>query len=394
MVKQFETVSELFEYVRKYDVSSQSSLKDVLQSYKIDSIEINQLFGEIKSGNDFLLLDARSEKENNESSIPFSKNFPVLNNEERHNVGLIYKKYSTDAALKLAMEYADPKAELLGKFLRDNNAEEKRIIIHCWRGGGRSKYLAKMITDLGFAALILTGGMKSYRGAVNEFFGTKPFPYKLLEVSGITGSGKTELLNLMKDEFPVIDLELAARHYSSLFGFVPYKIKNFNPVTNQSAFENNIFGQIISAERKFGKIDYFLVESESKKVGDFIIPQSLFEKINTAQSVKVISSLDRRISRINKDYFEDDLRGIPEMNKILTDKARFFRQEMSNAVYETLLESLNKKDIYTFTRIMMESYYDLKYKDKGKTPLKEIYIDNSAEAVKNFAEFLKSPLNL
>jgi len=392
VVKPFETVRELFDYVRKYDLSSQTPLKYILQSYKIGSIEINQLLEEIKSGNDFILLDARSEKENNESSIPFSNNFPVLINKERHNVGLIYKKYSPDAALKLAMEYADPKAESLGKFLKDNNAKDKRIIVHCWRGGGRSKYLAKMVTDLGYSASILIGGIKSYRRTVNDFFGAKSFPYELLEVSGITGSGKTELLNLMKDIFPVIDLELAARHYSSLFGFVPYKIKNFDEVANQSAFENNIFGQIISAERKFKKIDFFLVESESKKVGDFLIPQTLFDKINSAPSVKVISSLDNRIKRIMKDYFDDDLRGIPDMKKILKDKERFFRQEMSNAVYDTLLESLDKKDVYTFTKIMMESYYDLKYKDKGKTPLTEIHIDNPDKAVKSFSEFLKIPL--
>ena len=381
---------ELFKYVRTFDLNKIPTLKSIIDRYNWTCININDLLEIITTYDDFFLIDTRSEKEFDNSSIPYSVNFPVLSTEERHYVGLIYKTYSEKAALKLALEYAEPKIKSLELFLNNNNAANKNIIINCWRGGGRSSYLAKMICDLGYKPATLHGGFKSYRNKVFEFFSKIEFPFDLIELSGLTGSGKTELIKTVANNFPVIDLELAARHFSSLFGFVPYKIKNFTPVANQSSFENNIFSQIVKNNKYFPNHNTFLIESESKKVGGFTIPKPLYEKLRHAPTIRVECSFDNRIERIVKDYFGDDNEGIPDMEEIFSKSERFFRQQLSNPVYDDLLTKLQSGNVYEFTGIMINKYYDIRYKEKPKNPLLIVNSDNFDAAAKELIEFLKN----
>ncbi|MEO6694068.1 MAG: tRNA 2-selenouridine(34) synthase MnmH [Ignavibacteria bacterium] len=385
---------ELFEFIRTIDNKSIPSIKTILGSYNIETISIEGLFDSLKNLlENVLIIDARSEKEFNESSLHYSKNFPVLNNSERHNVGLIYKKYSQSSALWLAIHYADPKTYELEKFLKANHADKKKIYVYCWRGGGRSGYLSKMISDIGYKPIVLKGGHKSFRRSVTEFFSQKIFPFELLELSGLTGTGKSELLQSVSKDLPVIDLEYSAKHYSSLLGHIPYEIRNFKPVQNQSAFENDIYSQIyfssakvLSNQQNQPLQPAYIIESESKRVGDFEIPKNLFEKLNLAPSVKIISTFENRVKRIVRDYFCDDLRGIEPMKKIFSKKENFFRQQLSNKIYDELIVMLNENKVNEFTTVMMEEYYDKKYKDKGKKHIAEISTDNMTEAKKELTE--------
>lgn len=384
------TPAELFEYIRSIDVSDTPSLKSILGNYEIKKFSAEQILNSIKEIKDStLLIDARSEMEFAETSLPFAKNFPVLKNTERHNTGLIYKKYSQTSALWLAMQYADPKSENLKKFLEENNASEKNIFVYCWRGGGRSSYLSKMIIDLGYNPSVITGGYKAYRKFVNDFFSEKIFPYGLLELSGLTGSGKTELLKSVSDSLPVIDLENAARHYSSLLGQIPYDINNIEPVKNQTAFENNLFSNIYLHFND----STFLIESESKKVGNFEIPASLYDKLIISPTVKIVSSMECRVKRIVRDYFGEDNRGIIPMRNKLMDKQSFFKQQLSNKLFNELIELLDSERVYEFTEIMIKDYYDKRYKDKGKKPIAEISTDNIFTAKVEISDIYKKFLS-
>jgi tRNA 2-selenouridine synthase len=382
-----KNIDELYLYVRTFDLNAIPSLELIIEQYDWDSIDINGLLEVLTVNNDFLLIDTRSEKEFDNSYIPFAKNFPILSTDERHNAGLIYKTYSKRAALRLALEYAEPKSERLKDFLNKNEADDKKIYIHCWRGGGRSSYLSKMICDLGYKPTILTGGFKSYRNKVFEFFSKQNFPYELIELSGLTGSGKTELIRTVSKIIPALDLELAARHFSSVFGFIPYKIKNYSPVENQSSFENNIYSQFIKNEKYFPKQNTFLIESESRKIGSFLIPEPLNNKLQLAPTIKIVCSLENRINRIVNDYFGIDNKGITEMEKIFKKNDRFFRQHLSNPVYDDLLMKLQNGKVNEFSEIMINKYYDIRYKEKAKTPLLFVNSDNIGPAAKELISF-------
>jgi len=383
----------LFEYVRKFVLDNIPDLNKMLSDYGFSYICIENLLEKISYSKNILILDARSENEYNETRIPLAVSFPVLNNKERHNTGLVYSKYSPLAAVKLAAEYAEPKLPALKKLLSEYNAGSKEIFVYCWRGGGRSKYLAKMIFDCGFKPVILTGGIKSFRKKVVEFF-SKTFEFDLIELNGLTGTGKTELLKEVSAKIPVLDFEKSARHFSSLFGFVPYKIRNFKPVKNQSAFENDVFSQIVLQLPLVNEKKFFLVESESKKVGNFFIPDSIYSKMLETKSINIYRNIEVRINHIINDYFGSENQGLPEMEKIFTEKEKLFRRELSNKVYDSLLHNLKTGDSYLFTKGMILEYYDKKYREKGKSPLTSICSDDIRKAGKELIKFLNRINNL
>ncbi len=385
----FNNDKELFQYLLKSDKTPSISLKNIFEKYDFKYVELNESIRDIFSNDKLLLIDARSEKEFEEAPIPGAMNFPVLRNSERHFTGLAYTKFSQTSAVKLAIDYAEPKIDSLFQFLNQNKASEKRIIVYCWRGGGRSKYLAKMITDLGFKPEIIIGGQKKYRAIANEFFDSNPFPYKLLEISGMTGCGKTDLLNYLKKFHPVIDLEKSALHFSSLFGFVPYKIRGFKSVKNQSAFENRLFGEIMIESLRPDFNNLFLVESESRKIGDFFIPQNFYSAVENAPNIHITSSLENRIKRIRDAYFGDYEKGKEAMIEIFKVKERYFKKELSTKLYYDAMNSLNYDDVNKFIEMMLLFFYDKKYKVKPKIPLLEISSDNIPNASDSIIDFLK-----
>ena len=300
----FDSDKSVYEYVRKYDISKIPTLNSIFSKYEFGTIQIDVLLKKSTSEDNILIIDARSEKEYEETSISGSYNFPVLKNRERQWVGLIYKNYSNLAAVKLAMEFSEPKNKLLVDFLNYHNAKEKN-----------SKYLSKMIEDIGYKVSILEGGIKSFRRKSFEYFNEKVFPYSLIEISGKTGTGKTEVLQELSNTKPIVDLEKAARHFSSLFGYIPYKIRNIEAVKNQSAFENNLYSQILASVYKDNFPGYFLIESESKKVGNFIVPDTLYNKMEIAPTILCECSMEYRVKRIVKDYFGNDNIGLTEIKK-------------------------------------------------------------------------------
>jgi len=388
-IPDFKNDKELFQYLLSSKNAETISLKKIFESYNFKFTELESSVDEIFSSDNILLIDARSEKEFEEDPVPGAINFPVLSNSERHFTGLAYTKFSQSSAVRLAIDYAEPKKEKLLNFLNKNNASEKRIIVYCWRGGGRSKYLSKMINDLGFSTEIISGGQKKYRAIVNDFFKAEIFPYKLIELSGMTGCGKTDLLNFMRKFHPVIDLEKSALHFSSLFGFVPYKIRGFKPVKNQSAFENRLFGEIKKESLRSDFSNLFLTESESRKIGDFFIPHNLYSAIENAPCINITSSIENRIKRIRDAYFGDYEKGKEEMLLIFQNKERYFKKELSTNIYNEAMNSLRNDDVNKFIEIMLISLYDKIYKVKPKKPLLEISSDNLDKAKDEIMNFLK-----
>jgi tRNA 2-selenouridine synthase len=385
----FTNDRELFSYVRQYHLENIKDLSSLIPGYTFEYVSINEVIEKIKKKeSDFIILDARSEKEYQETRVPYALNFPVLSNVERHNVGLVYAKYDPRAALLLAKEYADPKLTELNVFLKKHNPDKKNVYIYCWRGGGRSKYLAKMVMDCGYKVKIIQKGIKSFRQLVNEFNRINPFPYNLIEISGLTGVGKTRIIRSLSNKFPVIDLEYCARHFSSLFGYVPYKIRHQEPVFNQAAFENNIFSEILLNYSLYQQYPFYFIESESKKVGDFLLPENLYYKLLNALSLNIYANIEVRVSFLKEDYFANE-EGKNEMLKIFSEKERFFKQELGGKLYNELYYDLESDRIDSFIEKMLINYYDLKYRRKPKNPLTEVENNLQLSAVDEIISFVK-----
>src|SRR5215218_9840396 len=132
------------------------------------------------------LVDVRTPAEHAHGHIPGATNMPLFSNEERVRVGTTYKQTGREAAILLGFDLTGAK---WSRFIREacGFAPEKKLVVHCWRGGMRSEAMAWALGLYGFEVFVLQGGYKSYRRWVLSQIQE---PWNLRLVGGMTGSGK------------------------------------------------------------------------------------------------------------------------------------------------------------------------------------------------------------
>ena len=126
------------------------------------------------------------------------------------------RKRAKSEAIRLGLSLVGPKmADLVAQ--ADQHAAEGPLEVYCWRGGMRSQSVAWLLQTAGHAVKRWEGGYKAYRGRVlDSWCGDHPW----VVLSGLTGSGKTEILRHMAAHAEVLDLEGLAHHKGSAFGHV------------------------------------------------------------------------------------------------------------------------------------------------------------------------------
>ncbi len=125
---------------------------------KIERFEDYHSFDEI--------IDVRTPAEFAEDHIPGSINCPVLDNEQRIEVGTLYKQTSPFAAKKIGAAYV---AENIARHIRQtfhDRPQGWKPLIVCWRGGQRSGAMTLILRRVGWDAQQLQGGYKDYRRLV------------------------------------------------------------------------------------------------------------------------------------------------------------------------------------------------------------------------------------
>ena len=127
------------------------------------------------------LIDVRSPGEYYKGSLPNSINIPLFNNEERSNIGTIYKNYGREKAVTKGLEFLVNKIENMVekiidslKFYKSNNnysdTEEPTAKIYCARGGMRSLSVAWLLEKYNLKNVTLKDGYKTYRKWILESF--------------------------------------------------------------------------------------------------------------------------------------------------------------------------------------------------------------------------------
>ena len=141
------------------------------------------------------LIDVRTAQEYEKGSIPDAFNYPLFDNLERAEIGVIYRKIGKNAAVVKGLEFFEPRIQ---QFLSSLiNFKSKRLVVFCARGGMRSASVVRLLQYQGFQAAQLQGGYKSYRSYVLKQL-RKPVP-PLIVLHGSTGVGKTLLLKKLPD---------------------------------------------------------------------------------------------------------------------------------------------------------------------------------------------------
>lgn len=294
------------------------------------------------------VVDARSESEFAEDHLPGAVNWPSLNDEERALVGTIYKQVSPFEARKkgAALVSANVSRHIDRELL--DKPKSWQPLVYCWRGGKRSGSLALVLDQIGFKVSLVEGGYKAFRGAVLEQLPELAQRLSYRVVCGPTGSGKTRLLHaLAAAGAQVLDLEGLAHHRSSVLGLIPGE-----PQPSQKAFDTRVW----DALRRFDPARPVYVESESKKVGNVTVPESLMTAMRASPCLRVELSDDERVRLLLEDYefFVHD----PEL---FCRRLGALTELRGKAVVERWQALVQQGDVETVVRELLKSHYDPGY---------------------------------
>jgi tRNA 2-selenouridine synthase len=260
------------------------------------------------------IIDVRSPAEFALDHIPGAINLPVLNNEERIEIGTLYKQISPFAAKKLGAAYVSRNiANHLENSLIDF-PREWRPLVYCWRGGERSGAFTHILNRIGWKAMQLESGYQGFRRVVIDDLDQMARQFRFQVIAGMTGSGKTRILQEIGSlGEQILDLEGLAIHRGSVLGNEP----NFEQ-PSQKGFETKIWNALNSLDP--AKIVY--VESESKKVGGVHIPDALMERIREGQCIELRSCTNTRVSWLLREYdhFLSDPESFKEKLSLLTSR--------------------------------------------------------------------------
>lgn len=116
----------------------------------------------------------------------------------------------------------------------------------------------------------------------------------MIHISGLTGSGKTKILQALETQgHQVLDLEGIAKHKGSVLGLWHGEIQ-----PSQKYFESLFCDKLhtLSTSKPVW------VESESVRIGSIYIPQTFFQKLQTAPRYFVHLPIEERVRHIIKDY--------------------------------------------------------------------------------------------
>ena len=240
------------------------------------------------------IIDVRSPAEYAEDHIPGAISAPVLDNEQRAEVGTLYVQDSPFVAKKRgAALIARNIADHLENIFKDKPKQWKPLV-YCWRGGQRSGAMAHILAQVGWSTSRLEGGYKNYRRQVLADLDTLPDTLQFRVVCGPTGSGKSRFLHALHEQGEqVLDLEALAQHRGSLLGNLPGE-----PQPKQKMFESRIWDVL----RRCDPERPIFVEAESKKIGLLSTPDALLDKMRASDCLLIEAPVDARVRLLMEDY--------------------------------------------------------------------------------------------
>lgn len=322
------------------------------------------------------IIDVRSPGEFKKGHIPNAITIPLFSDDERADIGTVYKQVSQEKAIELGYKYVNPKLQsFITKALLA--APSKKVVVHCWRGGMRSHAFAKHLAENGFDDVwVIEKGYKAYRNLVLSSFDAE---VDLKVIGGYTGSGKTHLLKVLKDNgHQVIDLEGIANHKGSAFGSIG---EADQPTIEQ--FENNLF-------EKWRSIDFtqpVFLEDESFNIGGVKLPKNLYDKMRQAVVYFLDIPKEKRATMLVDDYAKFD-------NILLKEGIFKITKRLGDLNTRVAIKALEQNDYFKVAMITL-NYYDKSYlrgvlrRDKDRIvriKLPDVNANYNADQVKRVIE--------
>jgi tRNA 2-selenouridine synthase len=361
-----------------------------------------------------VVIDLRSPAEFAEDHVPGAFNVPLFDDAQRELVGTLYRRRSPEAAFDegraivvgriaglcariaelagaalapadLAARVREATAGGIGELERAlatipaGAIPERPIVLHCWRGGLRSRSVAWLLRSVGLErALVLDGGYRAWRAEVLRGIEAWVAPPAFV-LRGGTGVGKTLVLRELERLRPgwTVDLEGLAGHRSSLLGAV-----GLEPVS-QKRFESRLFERLRALR---GAAVVF--EGESRKVGDVILPGPLWRSLCAGVNLELVADSARRIAVLKQDYLAAP-GSLEELARILPRiEARMQRTADAPALAELLRAGRTDE----LVALLLEHYYDPLYRhsQQGKRSAASFCAADPARAAREIADWIEA----
>lgn len=320
------------------------------------------------------LVDVRTPLEFEEDHIPGAVNVPLLTNDERVEIGTLYKQTGPHEARIRGLELTAARFPAMVAEIAAT-AAGRPILVYCWRGGLRSKTVTSILDLTGFRATQMTGGYKAYRNRVVAFFEDFRPPAPLVVLHGMTGIGKTPfILGLDLSRCSVIDLEGLACHRGSAFGGV-----GLTQDLSQKRFESLLW----DAFRRLSPRLPIIVEGESRRIGRISLPGNMYEVMQESAKVWCEASLETRVERLIAEY------GKPEYREGMAEALLRIKKRLGGDTFAEIAGYLVRWELEPFMAELMRNYYDkVYYKERAWREDVVISLEDFAAAEQELVAFL------
>lgn len=293
-----------------------------------------------------LPVDVRTPLEFAEDHLPGAINVPLLTNEERVEIGTMYKVEGPHPARRRGLELTAHRFPAMVQEIAEQ-AKGKPLLVYCWRGGLRSKTVTSILDLTGHDAVQLVGGYKAFRNLVSDYF--TPFTPKtpLVVLHGMTGIGKTTLLQRLRERGShIVDLEALACHRGSAFGQL-----GLDQSLTQKRFETLVWDEM----RKAPAGAPLIVEGESERIGRVSLPGDLYQKMAEGIRVWCFASLETRVQRLIDEY------GRPEYKEEMGTALQRIRKKLGGQKCDEIAGYLERWEMEPFMKGLVCDYYDKVY---------------------------------
>lgn len=345
--------------------------------------------------NEKSLIDVRAPIEYEKGSFPNAVNIPLMDDEQRHLIGIKYKEEGNESAVKLGHQLVsgEDKQSKINQWVEYFQAHPDSIIF-CFRGGQRSRISQDWIQSaLNREILRIEGGYKAFRNYLLDALEPENQNFNPIRLGGHTGSGKTQLIYDLKHS---VDLEGIAHHRGSSFG------NYIEPQPNQINFENQLAYTLIQKQEK--GFSHLVFEDEGRHIGRCFVPVNFSNHYRSSPLVVLQVPLKERAENILDEYVKNSQsdftkafgeQGLAKWLEYVTASVTKAKkrlggdryQEMMRIIYHAYDVQLKTGDIndhLLWIHYFLTDYYDPMYEYQLEQNKDFIVFKGNTDAVKQY----------
>ncbi|EDZ63175.1 tRNA 2-selenouridine synthase [Sulfurimonas gotlandica GD1] len=332
------------------------------------------------------LIDVRAPIEFEKGSFPYAINLPLINDKERHEIGICYKKYGNNEAVKLGHRLVsgavkEERVKAWSEFIKINSDAK----LFCFRGGQRSKISQEWLSQSGYDITRFRGGYKAFRNYLINEIEKSCTHFKPIILGGRTGSGKTILLNNLDNS---IDFEGLANHRGSSFG------RKITPQPSQINFENALAYDLI---QKLDKgLKYLVFEDEGNRIGSVFIPKIFADYLLVAPLIILETHIVERIGITFNEYvfeaqkmygnnlveWRDEILGAMSRIKKRLGSQRYQKVcDIFENAFDEQMQRGSQEAYKEWIEYLLREYYDPMYDYQIQKRSKQVEFRGSSEEV-------------